>query len=164
MIAFSTWQLSFRHLPSWGSWIISDLASGDQVLGQMIYLVPAGMEAGSLCFVSSILMIDGLVGESPLHWPNRVIPSHQRTILTNKSGWHSRVTKRWGKKRCHWKYRGQLITWDLPYKKNDQCMLVLSALLLLSIRISTSVISFLHSSTLPHFNLMLFTFLYMGNI
>lgn len=43
------------------------------MLGQMIYLVPAGMEAELLCLVSSTLMMDGVVGKSPLHWPNRVL-------------------------------------------------------------------------------------------
>lgn len=43
------------------------------MLGQMTYLVPAAMEAESLSFVSSTLMIDGVVGKSPLHWPNRVL-------------------------------------------------------------------------------------------
>lgn len=67
-------SMSFRHLPSQGSWIVSALASGDQVFGQMINLVPAGMEAQSLCFVISTRMIDDEVErKSPLHWPNRVL-------------------------------------------------------------------------------------------
>ena len=39
----------------------------------MIYLVPAGMQAELLHFVSSTLMIDGVVGKSPLHWPKRFL-------------------------------------------------------------------------------------------
>lgn len=59
---------SFRHLPSRGSWIVSaTLAREDQVLRQMTSLAPAAVEAESLGFVSSTLMIDGVEAESRLH-------------------------------------------------------------------------------------------------
>lgn len=67
-------NLSLRHLSSSGSWILSALASGDQVLGQRIHSVPAGLKAESLCFVKySTPVIDNVVRKPPLHWPDRVL-------------------------------------------------------------------------------------------
>lgn len=66
-------SMFLRHLSSWGSWIFSALESEDQVPGQMIRLAPAGVGAESLCFVSySTPAMDGVVGKSPLHWPDTV--------------------------------------------------------------------------------------------
>lgn len=118
-------SVSFWHLPSWGSWIFSALASGDQVLGQMIYLVPAGMEAESLGFVSSTLMMDGVVGKSPFHWPDRVPPSHQRPGLQTKVD-GVQEWQRGGERREAMENTWQFATQYLPHK-SDGCLLVLSA-------------------------------------
>lgn len=48
----------------------------------MINLVPAGMEAELLCFVSSTPLIDGVEVKSTLHWLNRIIflPSENQSF------------------------------------------------------------------------------------
>lgn len=53
--------------------MVSALASGDQVFGQMINFVPAEMEAELLCFIISTPVIEGEEGKSPFNWPNRII-------------------------------------------------------------------------------------------
>lgn len=153
-------SISFRHLPSQGSWMVSALASGDQVFGQMIHSVPAEMEAELLWFVISTPVIDGAEGKSPLYWPNRIIflPAENQSCKQKWIAFKNYKGARKEKKPL--KTQVTFATQAFPTKKEKKNQCMQFSLLFHSNKVIYLVISIWYSPSPP--SPLLFTFLCTG--